>query len=275
MSKQEPYSFVVLRYVHNVVLGEFMNVGLVMYAPDSGKMLAKANPKLGRIKGAFPDLDSKSYRSTIHSIAQGMKCIEQEMSAATKGHECKTALDCARLVLPVDDSALQWSHVGYGLTPSIDKEFSTLFDHLVTRYDRLDQRHINENDIWRKFTSAIRQQKVEVCFKPIQIAGNADKVKFRHAWKNGCWQAYEPLSFDLSAEGIKDKARRWLGQLTAVKDGAKEDVHVHFIVGPPKTKNLIRAYENALEILDHVPFEHDIHEDSQVDQVVQTMKAAA
>ena len=29
------YSFVVLRYVHDVMIGEFVNIGVTLYAPDA------------------------------------------------------------------------------------------------------------------------------------------------------------------------------------------------------------------------------------------------
>ncbi len=272
MGNQEQYSFVTLRYVHNIVLEEFMNVGVVMYVPGTGRMLSKANPDPERIKGAFPDLKGKSFRNRITSITQGMKSIEQEINAVGKGHDCNTALDCAQLVIPADDSALQWSHIGYGWTPNVDKTFASIYNHLVTRYDRLGQFHISDIDIWRKVTSAIKRREIKVKFQSIQITGRTDKVKFLHALNSNCWHIYEPLSFDLPAECIKDKARRVLGQLTAVKEGATEDVHVHFIVGRPQKKSLMGVYTEALSILDLVPFKHDIYEDSNADKVVQTMK---
>jgi hypothetical protein len=80
---------------------------------------------------------------------------------------------------------------------------------------------------------------------------------------------YEPLSFDLSdADNIKDKARRWLGHLSAVKIGAVEDVQVHFIVGRPHSAALEPAYRTAVEILRQVPFENDVFEEDQIDDFV-------
>ncbi len=35
-----PYSFVTLHYVHDVVTGEFANVGVVLYAPEQRLLLA-------------------------------------------------------------------------------------------------------------------------------------------------------------------------------------------------------------------------------------------
>ncbi len=275
MSNQEPYSYVVLRYVHDVLRGEFMNAGIVMFAPASRRVLAKFNPVAKRFKQVFPDLKIRAYTSAIDNMTRGMQRVAQEIRENEGGQDCKTALDCAVRVLPMDDSALQWSHVGYGITPNVEQTLDQLYGRFVAQCDKQEKkRQISDTSVWQGVAGEIRKQKVKIDLKPVCIKGHADEVEFRRAWKNGSWQAYEPLSFDLSADGIKDKARKVLGQLTAVKDGAKEDVHVHFIVGKPQTKSLIGVYENALDILDHVPFEHDIYEESQLDKVVQTMKVA-
>jgi len=42
------YSFVVLRYVHDVMTGEFVNIGVALYAP-AASILDKANRWLGRV----------------------------------------------------------------------------------------------------------------------------------------------------------------------------------------------------------------------------------
>jgi hypothetical protein len=115
----------------------------------------------------------------------------------------------------------------------------------------------------------LKEQGVVVELEPKRIQGNTDSVEFRHAWKNGRWHVYEPLSFDLSdADHIKDKARRWLGHLSAVKVGALEDVQVHFIVGRPQSASLEPAYRNAMEILRQVPFENDVFEEHQIGDFV-------
>ena len=102
-----------------------------------------------------------------------------------------------------------------------------------------------------------------------RIHGSTDTVDFRHAWKNGRWHVYEPLSFDLAeADTIKDKARRWLGHLSAVKVGATEDVQVHFLVGRPQSPSLVPAYNNAVEILRQVPFDNRVFEEDQIDDFV-------
>jgi hypothetical protein len=269
MTTKEPYSYVVLRYVHDILTGEFVNVGLVMVAPGQSLILTKARKTFGRIKNVFPDLESGSYKRAIEAIERGMKAVEHGLKSEGLLKVDKTARDYGRIALPLDDSSLQWSPVGAGLTADPQKTFDQLYHRFVTRYDRPSERRRSDDDVWRPVEAKLKEQGVVVELEPKRIQGNTDSVEFRHAWKNGRWHVYEPLSFDLSdADHIKDKARRWLGHLSAVKVGALEDVQVHFIVGRPQSASLEPAYRNAMEILRQVPFENDVFEEHQIGDFV-------
>lgn len=269
MTTKEPYSYVVLRYIHDVLTGEFVNVGLVMVAPGQSLILAKARKTFGRIKSVFPDLDSDSYKRAIEAVERGMKAVERGLKSEGLLRVEQDARDYGRIALPLDDSSLQWSPVGAGMTSNPQKTFDQLYQRFVARYDRPQERRRSDEDVWRPVEAKLKEQGVRLELEPKRIQGSTDAVEFRHAWKNGRWHVYEPLSFDLSdADHIKDKARRWLGHLSAVKAGAAEDVQVHFIVGRPQNASLVPAYRNAMEILRQVPFDNDVFEEDQIEDFV-------
>lgn len=269
MTTKEPFSYVVLRYIHDILTGEFVNVGLVMVVPGRPLILTKARKTFGRIKNMFPDLDSDSYKRAIEAIERGMKAVDRGLKSEGMFKSEKTAGDYGRIALPLDDSSLQWSPVGAGLTADPQKTFDQLYHRFVARYDRASERRRSDEDVWRPVDAKLKEQGVNVELEPKCIQGSTDAVEFRHAWKNGRWHVYEPLSFDLSdADNIKDKARRWLGHLSAVRRGATEDVQVHFIVGRPQSASLVPAYMNAVEILRQVPFDNDVFEEDQLDEFV-------
>ena len=269
MSTREPYSYVVLRYVHDVLTGEFVNVGLVMVVPGRALILTKARKTFSRIKSVFPDLDGDSYKRAIEAIDRGMKSVQRSLKSEGLFKGDRTAGDYARVALPLDDSSLQWSPIGAGLTMDPQKTFDQLYLRLVARYDRTSPHRRSDEDVWRPVEAKLKEQGVAIDLEAKRIQGSTDSVEFRHAWKNGRWHAYEPLSFDLAdADNIKDKARRWLGHLSAVKVGATDDLQVHFLVGRPQNSSLIPAYRNALEILRQVPFENEVFEEDQIDYVV-------
>ena len=269
MTEREPYSYVVLRYVHDVVSGEFVNVGLVMAVPGRGQLLKRVRRTFGRIKSLFPNLDGVAYKHAIEAIDRGMKEVESTLKPKDLSNSKGSALDFARRALPPDDSSLQWSPVGAGLTDDPQKSFDHLYQRFVTRHDRIPQRPRTDDDIWRLVSSKLKERGLNVQLEPKRIEGTTDSVEFRHAWKNGRWNVYEPLSFDLAAAvHIKNKARRWLGHLAAVKDDTNEDLQLHFIVARPQSESLTDAYKNALAILHRVPFKNNVFEENQIDDVV-------
>ncbi|OYX25132.1 MAG: hypothetical protein B7Z10_07230, partial [Rhodobacterales bacterium 32-66-7] len=123
MTTKEPYSYVVLRYIHDILTGEFVNVGLVMVVPGRSLILTKARKTFGRIKYVFPDLDSDSYKRAIEAIERGMKAVDRGLKSEGMFKTDRTARDYGRIALPLDDSSLQWSPVGAGLTADAQKTF--------------------------------------------------------------------------------------------------------------------------------------------------------
>jgi hypothetical protein len=66
------------------------------------------------------------------------------------------------------------------------------------------------------------------------------------------------VSFDLSsADSIREKAHRWLGQLLSVK-GARERFKVYLLLGEPQQQTLRAAFDKAVSILRRLPVENEI-----------------
>jgi Protein of unknown function (DUF3037) len=81
---------------------------------------------------------------------------------------------------------------------------------------------------------------------------------FGDAWKNGLWNLYQPVSMDLQdADTILDKANRWLGRATNLKDST-EDFRLWMLIGEPKVDKLRPAYAKALNILNKMPVDKDL-----------------
>jgi hypothetical protein len=70
------------------------------------------------------------------------------------------------------------------------------------------------------------------------------------------------------AEGIKDKARLWLGHLAAVADGPSEPFKVYFLLGAPQDWSLRPAFDTAKAILSKSPFAPSIYDETQIDDLV-------
>ena len=269
MTTKRPYSYTVLRYVHDVMTGEFLNVGIVLHVPSAALLSVKTRKTVGRLKDVFPDLDREAFKAAVDSVDRAIRGLAGNLRREDFLQDVWDAASLAHRALPTDDSTLQWSPIGAGLTDDATKTLERLFTRMVARYDGKVPHRRTDEDVWRPVRAKLVERGVKVDLEETVIAGRNDQIEFKHAWKNGQWHAYEPVSLDLAdADGIKDKARRWLGHLTAVADGATEPLRLHFILGAPQNRNLYPAYESARKLLERAPFEPEIFEEGQIDDLV-------
>ena len=253
--KQLPYTYTILRYVHDIRTGEFLNVGVVLHVPAKSEVLFRTRTTYGRAKSVFPDLDGEAFRDAMSAIRRALSGVTKDAELSGLFGRDHDAASIARRALPADDSTLQWAPVGSGVTDDPAMTLERLYARLVVRYDLISRGRRTDLDVWRPVRDRLQERAIQIGFQEKVIAGRNDEISFKHAWKNGIWHAYEPLSFDLAdADGIKDKARRWRGHLAAVADGASEPVRLNFIVGAPKDPALDSAYRNALAILRQAVF---------------------
>ena len=269
MSDRQPYSFIVLRYVHDIITGEFVNVGLILHVQREGMLKWRTRKTIGRIKSVFPDLDREAFVAAMRSVERGMRGASKVLTSEGLFVGARGLDSYAKSIVPNDDSSLQWSPVSSGVTNDVTKTFERLYERFVGRYDVAVKSRKTDEDIWRPVRALLAERNLNVDLEKKIVSGKTDSIEFKHAWKNGSWHAYEPLSLDLAdADGIKDKVRRWRGHLAAVADDAHEALKLHFIVGAPEDRELMPAYKSALEILRGSPFQPEIVEEAQIGLLV-------
>jgi len=268
MSASIKYSYIVLRYVHDTMTGEFVNVGVALHAPEAGYLGAICRTTYRRVSAAFPGLRREHFRAVMRHIQASFEQMGEQMgerlSAQPIVPDGRALQDIARSVLPADDSSLQWGPVGVGLASDPSQKLEALFDRMVMRHDEPPPTRVRrtDDDVWRNFKRDLEQRRLLRYFEPKTISVQDDEVRFEHAWKNGVWHCVEPVSFDMAAaENIKDKAHRLLGQLTSVRD-TTENFRLYMLVARPGDDALMSAFESALSILQKMPCDMEIvHED--------------
>lgn len=267
------YSYTVLRYVHDPLTAEFVNVGLVLFCPaDSGAyplLKAKTRTTIGRTRDMFHDLDRPAFSSAMRTINRTLSRLADGLSDEGLSFSSGTAISYANKALPTDDSSLQWSPLGSGVTDDPQKAFDRLYSRFVSRYDIKQAARRTDDEIWKPVRQILAQRNLPVELEAKTIVGGDDKIEFQHAWKNGAWHVYEPVSLDLAdADGIYKKAHRWLGQLTSVAPEASEAFHPYFLVGAPSDPSLDGAYRRAIKILKKSPGNVEVFEETEVNQLV-------
>lgn len=266
MSDLTSYTYTVLRYVHDIATGEFVNVGVVLYAPQGPYLAAKTRSTYGRLSRVFPDIDGNEFKRAMAHVELSVANTARTLNDLFREKDL-TALELATRTLTSDDSSLQWSPLGGGRTRSPARELDRLFDKFVLRYDRTKTAPRGDEEVWKSFSRALESRQLLSKLKQKEIVSDVDRITFSHAWKNGQWNCLEPLSFDFTeGERIHKKAVQCAGQMLALAR-APERFKVYLLVGEPKRGDMQNHYHRALRILETIPVASEIVPESQAENL--------
>jgi hypothetical protein len=246
--------------VHDTITGEFVNVGVALYAPDVRYASAICRTTYGRLAKTFPGVNGEGFRTLMRHIQTRIERVGDQIreELALKGTP-NSVMEIAHAVLPQDASSLRWSEPGGGLSDDPSRTLESLFERMVMTYEesRATPRRTDE-EVWKRFKRNLELRNVARFLQPKKIVGTVDEIEFQHAWKNGAWHCLEPISFDLaSSDGVREKAHRWLGQLTSVQD-SQEPFKVYMLLGQPQLEELDAAFGKAVRILEQSPVDKEI-----------------
>lgn len=267
MTERTPYTFTVLRYRHDAIAGECINVGVVLHSAERSYLEAKLSFKYGRLRDVFPDLDSAAFRESLHAIERGIK-QSRKHTRNTLLTTLTTADEASRSVLRQDDSSFTWSSVGSGVAADLDAELDKLFKRFVTWHEQEKVNKKTDDEVWRPVRDKLAAKHLASRLEKNIVSSDLISVEFDHTWKNGALHCYQPLSFDLATkEGIQDKVARWSGNLYHLQS-AREDFKTYFIVGGPSDPSLRTAYSAALKALKASPKNPAVYEETKIDELV-------
>lgn len=248
-----PYTYTVLRYVHDVLTGEFVNVGVLLYSPDANFLKARCTTSYGRLSHFYGSVDGKSLLRLLRYVENSAEELAEHLFTSLGFNVLpKDALACSHLLIPPDDSALQFGELGVGFTKDPAATLASLFDRLVTHYMQRPARTTRmDDDILPILKSSLAQRQVYV--EPKVIVAPNDEHEFPIAWKNGIWKTCDAVSFDLSTPGdILGKANRWLGRAHTLRQ-SPEIFKLILFLGQPRQNDLFESYQKAENILNTMP----------------------
>lgn len=267
MADKRAYSYVVLRYRHDPLAGEFANVGVLLHSPAHQFVGARLRHTAGRLTKMFPGLMAEEFKQSLRSMR-----IAAEKIAKNEGGDLlatvKDAQAFSRQILPDDDSSYFWSSMGSGLTSDPKATLEELYRRFVAQYDIAQRGGRDDEAVWRPVKEKLIERDIANRLAPTVITSSIESVEFDYAWKNGAWHCYQPISFDLASDdSIKEKAHRWAGTLVGLEDVA-QTFKPFFLVGAPSKPGLQGAYAAALKLLEKSPGHPVIIQERDADQLV-------
>lgn len=265
-----PYSLSLIRYTHDVVSGEFVNVGVVLFAPKLHFASALCSQRLTRVIRMFPGVD----RADVHASLQYIERMVHERSDRL-AHELalqSAPTDAAALlreIIPFDDSALR---VVNGAGGETDDPMETLRSHFARFVESVEleplpssRRGRRDDAVWKAFGRELSRRDLLSKLTSHTITAPGIDHTFRQAWKNERWHCYEALSFDLSnAEAIAGKAERWLGRSMGLAHST-EPFTLNFLIGTPSNEAMFDPFERAMTLLAETPVAHRIVHEAEAE----------
>ncbi|RYG75630.1 MAG: DUF3037 domain-containing protein, partial [Alphaproteobacteria bacterium] len=197
MRDGKTYTYVLLRYRHDPLAGEVANVGVVLHGAAHGFLGIKTRRTLGRLSKMFPDMAKVDLMGGLHAVERGIARLrDRELTGLLAGPTDAAAF--ARAVLPDDDSSLVWGDMGSGITSDPAATLEKLYSRFVGHYDDPQRTGRDDAAIWQPVRERLAERDLAERLQPKIIVSPIDEVEFDHAWKNGAWHCYQPLSFDLT-----------------------------------------------------------------------------
>ena len=251
------YTYAILRYVHDPSTAEFVNVGVVLYAPEAQFAGAMCRTNFERLSGMFPNFDGLAFRSLMRFVQSEFWRINEEWQQTDLLRQVpKSVMTLAHAVLPPNDNSYRWSAPAGGITDCPEGALQKIFARMVSHYDEpREEGGRSDADVRSHLEQTFTQRGVRKFMHSKLIEAPNEQWPFPLAYKNGVWNCVDGISLDLSQpESIKNKARRWLG-LTVALSKSPEAFQINLIVAEPSQPNRsqAKAIQQAFGLLQEMP----------------------
>jgi hypothetical protein len=234
------YELQVLRYHHDVITGEFVNTGIVLFNKETKYLKCAVTHKYARLSKFFHAERTAAFVSQIiRSFENSIQRISNELSTGLDFNNFKTLEEITSKVLPKDDSSLQCSEVIKGLSLNFNKTFNDLFERYVAQYENIHHRESRaDEEAWSQvYKKYFDEYGITKKLSKHQVKTQNDKFEFDFAYKNGALHLYNPVSFDLiEHDAIKEKVYKWNGKISEIET-ASEEIKIHMLLLYPENQN--------------------------------------
>ncbi|MFN8577966.1 MAG: DUF3037 domain-containing protein [Candidatus Sericytochromatia bacterium] len=269
------YKYQILRYTHDQMTGEFVNVGLVLYSDEHKYLRSKFINKFSRLSNFFPDING-------HHLIKTLKHLEDNFLKINDFYS-KDIEQITSLCLPKDNAPLYFSDIKAGFMPPLksdaknilDHVFDNLFERLITHYFEEKEDRKDDSYVWKKlYKQYFDEFNITNKLKKHVIHTKTDDIKFDKSWKNGVWHCYQPLSFDLkNQEKIKNKAYQWESILREL-DTSGEKVNVYLLTSLSDNKESNNFVMSKLKDMELNNVEVKFVQEKQASELALSVKQA-
>ncbi len=232
----------IVRYLHDRVSAEFVNVGIIVYQPETKFLQGKFINKFSRLTRFFTDINGKYLLSTIRHFEREIDIKAQRLDELFSNYA--SLKEITNSILPHDDSSLICSELSFSIDVDPQSTLDDLFERLINKYvHENDKEYHDDKYVWKKiYKKYFDKYELTEKLRPHTITTHHDRIEFDKAWKNGVWNCYQTISFDLKrTDSIKNKVYKWSGILNELEESDQE-LNLVFLTVPPKTNRHMEKF---------------------------------
>lgn len=126
-----PIQYQILRYLPDMVSGEFVNLGVVTYDQASRTLRSEFAVRTERISCLFPGVDCTYLENAVNAIKKHLDELSCRGQTANELANYLSIENLTQAALPVDDSSLFFSEIKCTLEVSVDTATCDLFERFT------------------------------------------------------------------------------------------------------------------------------------------------
>lgn len=243
------YHYQILRFLPDRVNEEFVNLGVVVFDPQKRLSTSRFIDKASRVSAFFPEVNTRYLSTTLKFLQAEFFNLSSKFSQELQLDRMGDLNQITKSVLPKDDSSLVFSETKKGRDLNVGIACDDLFERVVLRniseQDEIELR--NDREVWNKvYKNYFEKHKISNRLHAHTVKTKNDELHFERAWKNGKWNCFETVSFNLTRlDSIKNKVYKWAGKLDELRS-SKEPISLYLLSVLPADKDLIKFINRKL-----------------------------
>lgn len=243
------FQYQILRYLPDRVNEEFINLGVVVFDANSNILSSRFVEKTTRVTNFFSDVNGRLLSNTLKFLKNNFNQLSLRLSKELNYERVSSLQEITSSILPYDDSSVFFSEIRTGIDVNIEIACDELFENFVVRnlIEHEDYELRSDREVWNKvYKDYFEKTDILKHLQPHTINTKSDKLQFEKSYKNGQWNCFESVSFNLvKPESVKNKVYKWVGKFEELKTSS-EPVSVYLLSVLPDSEDLKLFIKNKL-----------------------------
>lgn len=237
------YQYKILRYVHDHISNEFVNVGIVLYDPTTKFLCAKTISRYSRLSNFFLDVKGHEVISYLKAFVNNVNNVANSFNELF-AHNYTDLDEVMSEVMRKDDFSIVYTETKYCIDVQPDIALEDAFNRYVNKYiNEVDREVQNDIKVWRKvYKKFFDKYKITDNLTTHTVRTSHDSIEFDKAWKNGHWNCFQSLSFNLKrSDAVKNKVYKWSGILGELET-SDQDIHLYLLTSIPHADKKLNKF---------------------------------